>query len=260
MARGSSSMVAGIIKPPKPEESRQFYQAVSCGRLDRYIWGKKKRFDPVRFIGSPSVSRYFTHKVAPFISLRDRVLDVGCGSGVFLPVLAPLCDQLVGLDISQELLQESSGILQRFDLANVQVVNSLAEQMPFRDGEFDVLILVDALHHIFNLEETLTEIRRVLKPDGRILAFEPNKLNPLLWLLCLLDRNEWGALSLGSKRSYRRLFRKHFIIEQMEYNGLLLGPDTPLNRSIVDFLFAPIARQLIGWQSPKLFMVMTLKS
>jgi SAM-dependent methyltransferase len=109
------------------------------------------------------------------------------------------------------------------------------------------------------MEGTLMEIRRVVKPRGKILVFEPNKLNLLLWILCFLDPNERGLLSLGSRRSYRKLFSDHFVIEEMDYNGLLLGADSLLNRGLVNFLSIPIFKRLIGWQHPKIFMVVSLK-
>jgi SAM-dependent methyltransferase len=139
------------------------------------------------------------------------------------------------------------------------VANAGAEALPFSGRIFDVIVMVDAIHHITNLHGTIEEMKRVLKPHGTVLIFEPNKLNLLLWLLCLLDRNEWGALHLGSKRKYVGLFQPHFNIERMEYNGLLIGPDSSLNRKIVDLLLAPPIKWLLAWQAPKIFMVMTPK-
>ncbi len=252
-------MSGNFFKPQNQQKGNLFYRAIIQDKTLNYIWGKKKRFDPIRLSNSPSIRKFFTSTVAPYIAPGDKVLDIGCGSGVFLSALGPLCRQLFGLDISHDMLQEAPKSICRLGLKNVCVVNAGAEALPFADDEFDVLVLVDAIHHISNLQDTITEIKRVVKPQGKVLIFEPNKLNPLLWLLCLLDRNEWGALNLGSKRKYLELFKSHFIIHLMEYNGLLIGPDSFISRKIVDLITAPVINRILGGQSPKIFMVMTLK-
>ena len=54
------------------------------------------------------------------------------------------------------------------------------------------------------------------------LIFEPNKLNPALFLMCVFDRNEWGLLSLGSKKRYREVLRE-IRINEIDYMDCLLG-------------------------------------
>ena len=81
---------------------------------------------------------------------------------------------------------------------------------------------------------------------------DPNKFNVLLALLCFFDRNEWGALRLGSKHQYKNLIAGRFQIQEMEYNGMLIGPDGKLNRLIADFLDLPVIKVLLGWQNPKI--------
>ena len=92
---------------------------------------------------------------------------------------------------------------------------------------------------------------------GKLIVFEPNKLNPLLYIMCVLDRNEWGLLRLGSFRKYRGLLKPGFQIETMEHNGLLIGPDGPLFLSIADLLRTGITGKLFGWLSPKIFISAT---
>ncbi|MGV8058394.1 MAG: class I SAM-dependent methyltransferase [Smithellaceae bacterium] len=252
-------MSVRLFKPQTRQKGNQFYRELTKGKFSNYIWGKKKRFDPVRLNKSPSIYKFFTSKVVQYITLQDKVLDIGCGSGVFLPVLSPMCRQLVGLDISRDMLKETIKSVSLYGFQNIFVVNAGAQALPFADNEFDVLVLVDAIHHIDDVEGSIAEIKRVVKPQGKVLIFEPNKLNPLLWFLCMLDQNEWGALNLGSKRKYIELFKSHFSIELMEYNGLLIGPDSPVSRKIVDFITAPIIKYILDWLSPKIFMVMTVK-
>ena len=118
-------------------------------------------------------------------------------------------------------------------------------------------MLVDVLHHLERTGPTLVEARRVLRPGGRLLVFEPNKLNPLLFLMCAIDRNEWGLLRLGSRRQYRKLLSPGFEIATMDYSGLLIGPDGPVFMWIADLLSSGTTGRLFGWLCPKIFIAAT---
>ncbi len=242
------------------KDGKKFYRNLLNGACKNYIWGKNKRFNPIRVFNSPSINKYFTSKVKKHISSDDKALDLGCGNGVFLAILASRCEKIVGIDISADMLSDCSKTLERLGIANVKLINATSEKIPLPDNEFDVIFLVDVIHHIEQLQESILEIYRVLKPEGKLLVFEPNKYNPLLAFLCFLDRNEWGALRLGSMKRYRQLFEPYFNIYSMEYNGLLIGPDSKINCKIVDFLNLPIVRNLLGWLNPKIFISMTKKS
>ncbi len=137
-----------FFKPQNTEKGNQFYSELIQGRYDHYIWGRGKRFNPIRLAKSPSIKEYFTTRVTPYISPDYKVLDIGCGNGVFLPILAPLCRQLSGLDISHDMLKESINVLYQFECINVSVINSRAEEMPFAENEFDIIVLVDVIHHV----------------------------------------------------------------------------------------------------------------
>lgn len=248
-----------FFKPQSTEKGNKFYSELIQGRHEHYIWGRGKRFNPIKLANSPSIKEYFTARITPYILPENKVLDVGCGCGVFLPILAPMCRHLSGLDISPDMLKESINVLHQFKCVNVSVINSSAEKMPFAANEFDVIVLVDVIHHVSDPEAVISEIRRVIRPKGKILIFEPNKLNPLIWLLCLLDRNEWGALRLGSKKAYRKLFHSDFNIVFFEYNGLIIGPDNVIYRKIVDLIKTPFNKKFFDWLNPKLFFVLKLK-
>ena len=258
VGRGINQMT--FFRKQTSKDGKKFYRNLLNGACKNYIWGKNKRFNPIRVFNSPSINKYFTLKVEKHISSNHKVLDLGCGNGVFLAILASRCEKTVGIDISVDMLNDCSKTIERLGIANVKLINATSEKIPFPDNEFDVICLVDVIHHVEQLQESVLETHRVLKPGGKLLVFEPNKYNPVLALLCFLDRNEWGALRLGSMKRYRQLFEPYFNIYSMEYNGLLIGPDSKINCKIADFLNLPIVRNLLGWLNPKIFISMTKKS
>ena len=95
--------------------------------------------------------------------VRGRVLDFGCGSKPYRHLFAH-ADEYVGLDIEQ------SG----HDHKNSQVdVFYDGTIIPFEDGRFDAAVAFEVFEHVFNLDEVLGEIRRVLRPDGLLLISLP---------------------------------------------------------------------------------------
>jgi SAM-dependent methyltransferase len=94
-----------------------------------------------------------------------RILEIGCGRGIALPVLSELClpTRLVGLDIDPELLAIAA---EHTDGLNVELVQGDAREMPFPDGSFDVVIDFGTCYHIGSPEMALNEVGRVLSPGG----------------------------------------------------------------------------------------------
>lgn len=249
-----------LFRPPKTQDTQEFYSNLMNNECHKeHIWGKTKRFNPDKSINSPSIKTYFTNKIFSLIKPTDKVIDIGCGLGMFLPSISPLCKELIGIDVSPAFVEASLDTIARFGLKNTNVIMSKSEELPFPDNEFDLIIMVDVIHHVYYLSETISEMKRVSKPGSKIIIYEPNILNPALFLMCLFDRNEWGALGLGRKNVYAQLFSSMFDIECIEYNGLLIGPDSQFSLKIADFLNNKSISPFLGWLNPKIFISMINK-
>ncbi|HEV2859244.1 MAG TPA: class I SAM-dependent methyltransferase [Solirubrobacterales bacterium] len=99
---------------------------------------------------------------------RDvRILEVGCGRGIALPVLDRLCAprRLAGLDIDEELLIEAAANLREHG-TEAELHCGDVRRMPFADEAFDVIIDFGTLYHIARSQAALDEITRVLAPGG----------------------------------------------------------------------------------------------
>jgi ubiquinone/menaquinone biosynthesis C-methylase UbiE len=96
-----------------------------------------------------------------------RILEVGCGRGIALPVLARTLapSHLVGIDIDAALLQSAA---ERAEKRGVQVELRRADvrALPFADGAFDMVIDFGTCHHISGPDRALREIARVLRHGG----------------------------------------------------------------------------------------------
>ena len=96
-----------------------------------------------------------------------RVLEVGCGRGVAIPVLARLLrpSRLAGLDLDPALLDEARAHADAEGIA-VELVPGDVRCMPFPDGAFDLVVDFGTCYHIARAAEALAEISRVLAPGG----------------------------------------------------------------------------------------------
>ena len=105
--------------------------------------------------------------LAPF-SGDERALDAGCGSGALAFAFAAHVREVVGVDVSTELLAAG-----RIDApANVTLVEGDATALPFGAGEFDLAGCARVLHHVRRPELVVAELVRVTRPGGRILVVD----------------------------------------------------------------------------------------
>lgn len=114
------------------------------------------------------------------IDFGDRVLDVGCGSGVLLPLLAGIVGpggRVVGLDYSGQFLGAAGIRVQEAGVADrVELVEGDAARLPFADGSFHSAHVERVLMHLEDADAAIREMRRVVRPGGWVVAAEPDSL------------------------------------------------------------------------------------
>jgi ubiquinone/menaquinone biosynthesis C-methylase UbiE len=101
-----------------------------------------------------------------------RALDVACGPGIVVEALARDGGEVVGCDITPEMLQRAEQRCAKAGLGNVRFVPGRAEALPFDDESFDAVVSRSALHHFVDPAATLREMARVLKRGGRIVTLD----------------------------------------------------------------------------------------
>jgi len=243
-----------LLGVPKSKDTAKFYDALMDGDAKRSFLGKDTRFSALRVAQLPSVQKYFVDVVRRFIGKDDRVLDFGAGPGSFLIPIAAYCREIVGAEISARFVEEGQSIVDELQIKNAKLVHIEPDVLPFDDKSFDVLMMIDVIHHLEDIHVSLTEAFRVLRPGGRVIVYEPNKLNPLLYLVHLADRNEWGLLKLGTPAKYRQVLSPYVRIERLDFSGIVIGPQSKIYNSIADILNSPRWSPSLGWLNPKIFI------
>jgi ubiquinone/menaquinone biosynthesis C-methylase UbiE len=224
------------------------------GGVTRWLWGRQKRFDASSIANNASVRQHFVPVTRAWLPPDARLLDIGCGPGGFMLALATCCRSMTGVDLSEVFVEEANRAFSEAGLTGIDAHVASACALPFSDATFDAALMVDSIHHIDQPRLALAEALRVLRPGGRLVVFEPNRLNPLLALLCALDRNEWGALALGNFSSYRRLLPAGAKIIHEDFSGLLIGPQSGLSRRLGNAIVG-WGKPVLGWLAPKLVIV-----
>lgn len=112
------------------------------------------------------------------IGSQSRVLELGCGTGIFTSLLAQTGSDIVAVDISPVLLDQAVAkpIVKPIEWRVTFRIED-AERMTFEDASFDVVVGSSILHHL-DVEQAIGEIYRVLRAGGRMAFGEPNMMNP----------------------------------------------------------------------------------
>jgi phosphatidylethanolamine/phosphatidyl-N-methylethanolamine N-methyltransferase len=98
----------------------------------------------------------------------ERVLEVGVGTGLSLPLYPPYV-RVTGVDVSREMLDKARTRVRRRQLANIEGLHEMdAQAMDFPDASFDKIVAMYVVSVVAQPGRLLTELHRVCKPNGEI--------------------------------------------------------------------------------------------
>ena len=107
------------------------------------------------------------------INEGEAVLDIGCGAGVdtiFAAMMVGPIGRAVGVDMTPAMLVRARESVQVMALENVSFEEASAENLPFEDSSFDVIISNGVFNLVANKHRALAEVFRLLKSNGRFMA------------------------------------------------------------------------------------------
>jgi SAM-dependent methyltransferase len=107
------------------------------------------------------------------IGAGDLVLHAGCGNGAQIMVYGNTGEKQFGLDIQESRIGMITKNAREAGINNFEGLVDDLEKLEFSDGYFDKIIAVDIIQHVKSPARALAEMKRVLKPDGRLLLTFP---------------------------------------------------------------------------------------
>jgi SAM-dependent methyltransferase len=139
-----------------------------------------------------------------------RVLDVGCGTGVFASRIREALPnaQVWGIDLVLGMLTKGAERWKRH-ADGICAIQADSERLPFDWGAFDVVTCANSFHHYPHQNRAVEEMRRVLKPGGRLMLVDGYRDRPWGWLIydvCVAGVE--GAVHHASASRFRELFDK----------------------------------------------------
>jgi ubiquinone/menaquinone biosynthesis C-methylase UbiE len=171
------------------------------------LFGNKKYYSTVRR------SRFYVQEWIRKNSTGKIFLDYACGEGENAITAAKAGAALsLGFDISSVSVSNARNEASKNNLSNVRFFQADAENTALPDSCVDIILCSGMLHHL-DLSYAFPEMRRILKPGGRILAGEALDINPLIKLYRARTpkmRTEWEAkhiLSLKEVAFAQRFFK-----------------------------------------------------
>lgn len=131
---------------------------------------RNRHFDLIAFAYDRLIGRPNTNRFSEMLGLPvpGRLLDAGGGTGRVSSSLRPFVGGVVVADLSAGMLRHAKA------KGGIDPVRTRTEALPFADGVFARVIVIDALHHFSRMEQAIAELVRVLAPGGRILIEEPD--------------------------------------------------------------------------------------
>lgn len=178
-------------------------------------------------------------------NFKPAILDLGCGTGISTRQLAKRNVSIIGCDVDSEMIKNAKTDNQK----NIKYVKGNAEKLPFPCGCFDGVTMFTSFHWFTN-KKALSQIRRVLKPNGIIFIVQPRYKSPLRRDLRQIINK---ALKLGIKPRYstkkfsKVLSENKFrIIKTKVYktiNKYTLNQFIKLMQSISTWAYVPVSQQ-----------------
>ncbi len=112
------------------------------------------------------------NQIRRYVPLEGRrILDIGCGLGMYVEQFRRFSDEVYGVDVDPDKVAQASERLPNISVAP-------GEHLPFRDGDFDVILLNEVIEHVDDDRLTIQEAYRCLRRGGHIVIYAPNRLYP----------------------------------------------------------------------------------
>jgi ubiquinone/menaquinone biosynthesis C-methylase UbiE len=175
------------------------------GETDYYFWNYKF---PIKYV---QLYRFKTILNLLGDATYPNLLEVGTGSGIFLPELSRHCESLYACDVHPH-FENINKLLKSYKVPHFDVSTQSIEKTTYPDNFFDVVIAVSVLEFVKDLNSGINEIKRILKTDGVFITICPMESKILDSVLSLFSRKP-PKDEFGDSRKYvKKALEEHFSV------------------------------------------------
>jgi demethylmenaquinone methyltransferase/2-methoxy-6-polyprenyl-1,4-benzoquinol methylase len=196
---------------------------VNAARVHDLFAAIARRYDLLNDLMSLGLHRRWKRRLVKLAGQPNTVLDLCCGTG---DIAQRFSGSVVGVDFTAEMLRVAAA-----RTTSVRWVQADALRLPFPDASFDIVSVGYGLRNLADLETGLREIRRVLRPGGKLLSLDFGKPENWFWrVLYFAHLRFWlpilGRVFAGNAGAYRYILSslreysaQRGVKELMERNG-----------------------------------------
>ena len=158
-----------------PEIKRDHERLADCRR--RRLQRSKSYFESVAGDWEKSRKSYFDDRVTSLaieklLPRRLTIADIGCGTGTLSFELARFAQQVIGIDLSKEMLRRARAVANERAIVNVEFRQGDALKLPLSRASVDAVFCVMVLHFLAEPERAITELCRVTRPGGSVILVD----------------------------------------------------------------------------------------
>ncbi len=164
----------------------------------------ERRIDRLRFI-----------TLLHFVKNVNSILDAGCGSGYYLPVLSKKCKTLYGVDNSLASIKKSIEVTKKYDL-NAKIYRSdISKRIPIKNKKIDIILCTETIEHIKNVDGVLKEFNRILKNNGKVIISVPN-FTPFSfeYLREVVSERDPTHVHRYTLKKWKNILNRYFLVEK----------------------------------------------
>jgi len=168
---------------------------------------------------------------------KGKIIDIGCGDGFLLHNITGNYKKF-GLDFSQNRLTTCKQIN-----PDVKIIkHSLEKKLPFKDGEFDLVICSEVLEHVPTYKKVIKELSRITKKCGQLIITVPNEENiqEIFCPHCTKKFFHMGHCNSISKTDILKILKKNSINKIKKFDLILFETEI---KNLISILFDIVTRR-----------------
>lgn len=166
--------------------------------------------------GTIYLEHYHRYSAIRSIVQNKMVLDIACGEGYGSHLLSANAQNVIGVDISEQTIKHAK---EKYVNSNLSFKQGSASEMPIEDNSIDVVVSFETIEHHNLHDEMMSEIRRVLKPNGTLIMSSPDKVN---YNKTLPEPNKFHVKELNFSE-FKSLINKNFKHSEFFFQKLVYG-------------------------------------
>lgn len=194
---------------------------VKTGEVDYYDWNYKFPISIIQKYRFKKIIKLLGNETYP------NLLEIGMGSGIFLPELSKHCKNLYAFDIHDK-LDHIHDLCKLYNIKNYNLSTQSIECTNFPDNHFDVIVAISVLEFLKDLDTALSEIKRILKNEGFFITICPMESNFLDYLLSFYTNKAPKEEFRKSRQYVTKTLEENFSVIKKGYMIPLIGQYFPI--------------------------------